>query len=233
MRWSSTTFAEFRGECWISVPLAPPVAQIDSRLVAVRRWQAFTGEHATRLADGRPFADIAARVGLVGQQRPKERANKVTAIAANGKDEVRGPGVARTPATRAPAIAKTAGKNKTAGRRCPLAAFPARVRAAGFAPGPRADDMRGRRPKPTRLKLLTGNPGEHPLNHEEPKPDPQIPDCPVELGPVARREWERLAAELAKLRISPPWIVQHSPPIAALTRSGRKPPRTFRSSAPW
>lgn len=61
--------------------------------------------------------------------------------------------------------------------------------------------MRGRRPKPTRLKLLTGNPGKHPLNREEPKPDPQIPDCPAELGPVARAEWDRLAGELGKLRI--------------------------------
>jgi hypothetical protein len=34
--------------------------------------------------------------------------------------------------------------------------------------------MRGRRPKPTRLKLLTGNPGKHPLNRSEPKPEPAI-----------------------------------------------------------
>jgi P27 family predicted phage terminase small subunit len=61
--------------------------------------------------------------------------------------------------------------------------------------------MRGRRPKPTRLKLLTGNPGKHPLNRDEPKPEPQIPDCPDELGPVARREWDRLAGELGRLRI--------------------------------
>ena len=61
--------------------------------------------------------------------------------------------------------------------------------------------MRGRRPKPTRLKLLTGNPGRRPLNANEPKPEPVVPECPVELGPVARREWDRLAAELAPLRI--------------------------------
>lgn len=62
-------------------------------------------------------------------------------------------------------------------------------------------DMRGRRPKPTRLKVLTGNPGRRPLNADEPRPEPTIPDCPPELGPVARREWDRLAAELASLKI--------------------------------
>ena len=62
-------------------------------------------------------------------------------------------------------------------------------------------DMRGRRPKPTRLKVLTGNPGRRPLNADEPQPEPTIPDCPAELGLVARREWDRLAAELASLKI--------------------------------
>ena len=61
--------------------------------------------------------------------------------------------------------------------------------------------MRGRRPKPTRLKILTGNPGKHPLNQNEPRPSPEIPDCPPELGPVARREWDRLVAELEKLKL--------------------------------
>lgn len=61
--------------------------------------------------------------------------------------------------------------------------------------------MRGRRPKPTRLKLLTGNPGKRPINMDEPKPEAAIPDCPPELGPVAQNEWHRLAAELNKLRI--------------------------------
>ena len=61
--------------------------------------------------------------------------------------------------------------------------------------------MRGRRPKPTRLKVLTGNPGKRPLNANEPRPESATPDCPVELGPVARREWERMVGELAPLRI--------------------------------
>jgi P27 family predicted phage terminase small subunit len=61
--------------------------------------------------------------------------------------------------------------------------------------------MRGRRPKPTRLKLLTGNPGKRALNMDEPQPEPAIPDCPPELGDVAKREWDRLVGELATLRI--------------------------------
>ena len=39
--------------------------------------------------------------------------------------------------------------------------------------------MRGRRPKPTRLKMLTGNPGKRPFNMNEPKPDAEIPDLRV------------------------------------------------------
>lgn len=61
--------------------------------------------------------------------------------------------------------------------------------------------MRGRRPKPTRMKLLTGNPGKRPMNMHEPRPEPVVPDCPAELGPVARREWDRLASELGKLKL--------------------------------
>jgi P27 family predicted phage terminase small subunit len=61
--------------------------------------------------------------------------------------------------------------------------------------------MRGRRPKPTRLKMLTGNPGKRRLNEDEPRPDPNIPECPSELGPVARTEWDRLVDELAVLRM--------------------------------
>lgn len=61
--------------------------------------------------------------------------------------------------------------------------------------------MRGRRPKPTRVKVLTGNPGKRPLNYDEPRPDPAVPGCPAELGPVAQREWMRLVGELTKLRL--------------------------------
>lgn len=64
--------------------------------------------------------------------------------------------------------------------------------------------MRGRRPKPTRLKILTGNPGKRPLNENEPMPETIPPECPPELGPVARQEWERMVAQLIPLRILTP-----------------------------
>src|SRR5690242_5966335 len=61
--------------------------------------------------------------------------------------------------------------------------------------------MRGRRPKPTRLKVLTGNPGKRPLNPDELNPEPAMPECPPELGPVAQREWHRLVGQLCALRL--------------------------------
>jgi P27 family predicted phage terminase small subunit len=49
--------------------------------------------------------------------------------------------------------------------------------------------------------MLTGNPGKRPMNMHEPKPELTIPECPTELGPVARQEWDRLAGELSKLKL--------------------------------
>ena len=61
--------------------------------------------------------------------------------------------------------------------------------------------MRGRRPKPTRIKALTGNPGKRALNVHEPRPEPALPDCPPELSHTAKREWTRLTGELSKLSL--------------------------------
>ena len=61
--------------------------------------------------------------------------------------------------------------------------------------------IRGRRPKPSRMKALTGNPGKRPLTPHEPRPEPAAPECPPELSPTARQEWERLTAELSKLNL--------------------------------
>lgn len=61
--------------------------------------------------------------------------------------------------------------------------------------------MRGRRSKPTRIKVLTGNPGKRPLNVNEPQVDPVPPDCPPELNAAAQAEWHRLVAELGPFRI--------------------------------
>src|SRR4051794_32040209 len=61
--------------------------------------------------------------------------------------------------------------------------------------------MRGRPPKPSRIKALTGNPGKRPLNAHEPRPAPAVPECPPELSALARQEWVRLSAELSKLNL--------------------------------
>jgi len=49
--------------------------------------------------------------------------------------------------------------------------------------------------------MLTGNPGKRPLNDDEPRPEANIPDCPPELSPLARQEWDRLVGELSSLRM--------------------------------
>ena len=60
---------------------------------------------------------------------------------------------------------------------------------------------RGRRPKPTKLKILAGNPGKRPLNQREPKPRISLPQCPKELTDTAKREWRRIVKDLATLGI--------------------------------
>lgn len=58
---------------------------------------------------------------------------------------------------------------------------------------------RGRPPKPTEIKILEGNPGKRPLNMNEPKPNPLVPECPEWLSDVAKKEWKRVVPELERL----------------------------------
>ena len=58
--------------------------------------------------------------------------------------------------------------------------------------------MAGRKPKPTALKELQGNPGKRALNKSEPKPT-GIPKCPPHLDKAAKAEWRRIAADLTQL----------------------------------
>ena len=60
--------------------------------------------------------------------------------------------------------------------------------------------MAGRKPVPTALKVLRGNPGHRPLNTREPAPA-RVVDLtpPAELSGVAAAEWIRLAPALQKL----------------------------------
>lgn len=56
--------------------------------------------------------------------------------------------------------------------------------------------MSGPPPKPTHLKLITGNPGKRKLNKNEPKPTAGIPPVPEHLSNEAKAEWDRIAVEL-------------------------------------
>ena len=61
--------------------------------------------------------------------------------------------------------------------------------------------MRGRKPKPTKLKELAGNPGKRPLNSSEPQPP--VPDrspyAPRHLNDDAKKEWRRIVGLLMEL----------------------------------
>lgn len=59
--------------------------------------------------------------------------------------------------------------------------------------------MRGRKPLPSNVVRLRGNPGKRRRNDAEPRPEACTPSCPSALGPEARKEWRRLAKELAGL----------------------------------
>src|SRR5438093_14589 len=60
----------------------------------------------------------------------------------------------------------------------------------------------GRRPQPTVLKMLRGNPSKTPLNANEPQPErasASFDEPPIELtDPVAIAEWTRVAPMLRK-----------------------------------
>jgi P27 family predicted phage terminase small subunit len=64
--------------------------------------------------------------------------------------------------------------------------------------------MRGRKPKPTVLKLLDGNPGKRPLNDREPAPPAGIPEPPAWLDDEARAEWFRIVKMLDDMGVSSP-----------------------------
>lgn len=61
--------------------------------------------------------------------------------------------------------------------------------------------MRGRKPKPTKLKELAGNPGHRPLNKREPQPpEPErAPYAPRHLSDEAQKEWRRIVKALMQL----------------------------------
>ena len=60
---------------------------------------------------------------------------------------------------------------------------------------------RGRKPKPTGIKQLEGNPGKRKLNEHESTPEKKAPSCPKWLEPEARKEWKRLAKKMEQMGI--------------------------------
>jgi P27 family predicted phage terminase small subunit len=59
--------------------------------------------------------------------------------------------------------------------------------------------MRGRKPTPTHLKIISGNPGGRALNHNEPRPELVAPSPPKHLVGEALKEWKRISPELLEL----------------------------------
>lgn len=61
---------------------------------------------------------------------------------------------------------------------------------------------RGRKPKPTHLKLIEGNRGKRPIKPGEPQPDRRKPvEPPACLSERARQEWDRRAPELIRMGV--------------------------------
>lgn len=61
--------------------------------------------------------------------------------------------------------------------------------------------MRGRKPTPTHLKLIRGNPGKRPVSLDQFKPLAEIPACPRHLKGEARKEWKRITELLAEYQM--------------------------------
>ena len=59
----------------------------------------------------------------------------------------------------------------------------------------------GRRPTPTALKVITGNPGKRPLPENEPQAPPIDLEPPEHLGVSATRQWRKTAPLLAEMKI--------------------------------
>lgn len=64
--------------------------------------------------------------------------------------------------------------------------------------------MRGRKPKPTALKLVGGNPGKRPLPSSEPIPPAGALERPEYLDPIAAEMWEWLSPRLTASKIARP-----------------------------
>ncbi len=60
---------------------------------------------------------------------------------------------------------------------------------------------KGRRPTPTILRLVKGNPGRRPINKKEVNPKHLVPRCPSHLSESGKAAWKRLSALLNRIGI--------------------------------
>lgn len=61
--------------------------------------------------------------------------------------------------------------------------------------------MKGRKPKPSHLRVVTGNPGKRPLNANEPKPGRQRPSAPAHMSDKARETWGYVSGLLDRMGV--------------------------------
>ena len=61
--------------------------------------------------------------------------------------------------------------------------------------------MAGRKPKPSQLKLVSGNPGHRPLNKNEPQPKAATARAPHGLSKLAQKHWHTVAKQLSDAKI--------------------------------
>jgi len=61
--------------------------------------------------------------------------------------------------------------------------------------------MAGRKPVPTHIKIVRGNPGKRALPATEPRPAAGIPKMPGKLSTRARRAWKSIGPELERMGV--------------------------------
>lgn len=91
--------------------------------------------------------------------------------------------------------------------------------------------MAGRKPKPTHLKIVTGNPGKRPLNKREPKVSGDLSEAPAHFTDVQREIWDYAIANAPKgllkqldLSVLETWVVAcvfHRDAVKQVTENGQ------------
>lgn len=61
--------------------------------------------------------------------------------------------------------------------------------------------MAGRKPTPTHIKLVKGNPGRRPMNTREPRPKKGAPRMPAHLSARAKAAWKSIGPELERMGV--------------------------------